>query len=63
MRTTIEEKRILAVFGCENYQNTIKKVVYGSCLNLRCRRKSIVLLIVSTAVRRNDRERLFHFYQ
>lgn len=26
MRTTIEEKKILAVFGCENYQNTIKRL-------------------------------------
>lgn len=26
MRTTIEEKRTLAVFGCGNYQNTIKRL-------------------------------------
>lgn len=26
MRTTIEEKRILVVYGCGNYRNTIKRL-------------------------------------
>lgn len=26
MRTTIEEKRALAAFGCGNYQNTVKRL-------------------------------------
>ena len=32
MRITIEEKRILAVFGCGNYQNTIKRLCMVAAL-------------------------------
>ena len=32
MRTTIEEKRILVVFGCGNYQNTIKRLCMVAAL-------------------------------
>jgi len=32
MRTTIEEKRILAVFGCGNYQNATKRLCMVAAL-------------------------------
>lgn len=41
MRTTIEEKMILAVFGCGNYQNTIKMLCMIAALTMDAEAKAL----------------------
>ncbi len=41
MRTTIEEKRILVVFGCGNYQNTIKRLCLVAALTSDAEEKAL----------------------
>ena len=46
MRTTIEEKRILVVFGCGNYQNTIKRLCMVEVLMLDAEAKALFYQLV-----------------
>ncbi len=62
MGTTIEEKKALATFWMWKLSEHYKKVIHDSSFHARCRGKSIVLPVGSTAIRGNDREGLFRFY-
>lgn len=41
MGTTVEEKRALIAFGCENYQNTIKRLCTAAALTPNAEAKAL----------------------